>query len=306
MQVLRHLHIFAEQLFFTNTFHMQQNATRDGYHADTSRISKSGLDLLNRSPIHYWAKYLSPDRPTEESKKHFVLGSITNDVLLQQHLLDDQYCIVPDNAPRRPSSAQVGAKKPSDETLAAIAWWDEFNAKVGGKQVVEAKDYDAACRMRDAVWSHPAAALLLNKGIAEKTHYFREAETGAPCKFRPDFEATDLNFLVDLKTTADASPSGFGRSAMNYRYHVQAAFYSDGFFFAHGQYPKGFAFIAVEKEYPYCVAVYYADERTMELGHNAYMDNLRLYMECREKGEWPGYSLKIEPLRMPEFAFKQL
>ncbi len=280
--------------------------TRDEYHLDTSRISKSGLDLIAKSPYHYWAKYLAPDRPAEAPKKHFIVGSITNDVLLQQHLLDEQYAIVPPDAPRRPTAAQVNAKNPSEETVKAVAWWAEFNAKVEGRQVIEADDYDKACRMRDAVWSHPAAAVLLKRGVAEKTLYFTEPETQAPCKCRPDFISTGTDFLVDLKTTGDASPEGFGRSALSYRYHVQAAFYSEGFYHAQGNFPKGFVFIAVEKEYPYAVAVYYADERTMELGHETYMRDLRTYMECRNTNTWPGYSLQVERLKLPEWIFKQL
>lgn len=280
--------------------------TRDTYHADTSRISKSGLDLINRSPYHYWAKYLNPDRPNEEQKKHFVIGSITNDVLLQAHLLESQYAIVPADAPRRPTAAQINAKKPSDETLATIEWWAKFNDATGGLTVVDAADYEKACRMRDAVHGHPAAKMLLKKGIAEKTHYFNEPETGAKCKFRPDWISENAEVLVDLKTTGDASPDAFGRSAMAYRYHVQAAFYSDGYYHAVGKYPKAFIFLVVEKEYPFAVACYYADERTLELGHKAYQKNLQTYIECLQSGAWPGYSQQIEPLKVPEYNFKSL
>lgn len=283
--------------------------TRDNYHGDTSRISKSGLDLIARSPYHYWAKYLNPDRPAEAPKKHFVVGSITNDVLLQAHLLDEQYVIVPADAPRRPTAAQLNAKKPSDETLAAIEWWDNFNEKVGGRTVVEADDYDRACRMRDAVHAHPAARVLLKQGIAEKTLYFEEPETGAKCKCRPDFIGVMPNnehMLIDLKTTSDASPDSFGRSALSWRYHVQAAFYSEGFYHATGNFPQIFGFVVVEKEYPFAVACYYADERTLELGHNAYMKNLQTYLDCLQSGVWPGYSEKLERLALPEYIFKQL
>lgn len=283
--------------------------TRDNYHGDTSRISKSGLDLIARSPYHYWAKYLNPDRPAEAPKKHFVVGSITNDVLLQAHLLDEQYVIVPADAPRRPTAAQLNAKKPSDETVAAIEWWENFNEKVGGRTVVEADDYDRACRMRDAVHAHPAARVLLKQGIAEKTLYFEEPETGAKCKCRPDFIGVMPNnehMLIDLKTTSDASPDSFGRSALSWRYHVQAAFYSEGFYYATGNFPQIFGFVVVEKEYPFAVACYYADERTLELGHNAYMKNLQTYLDCLQSGVWPGYSEKLERLALPEYIFKQL
>jgi exodeoxyribonuclease VIII len=279
--------------------------TRDNYHADTSRISKSGLDVINRSPYHYWAKYLNPNRPPEPRKKAFIIGSITNDVLLQPHLLDEQYVIVPADAPRRPSALQINAKKPSPETLAATEWWDAFNTQTNGRTVVEADDYDRAARMCESIHDFAATHLLLSDGEAEKTILFDEPETGTACKCRPDWISSD-GFLLDLKTTTDASPDAFGRSALSYRYHVQAAFYSDGFYFATGNYPKAFIFLVVEKEYPFAVACYYAEPRTIELGHAAYMRNLQTYAECLQTGVWPGYSDQIEPLKIPEYIFKQI
>ncbi len=280
--------------------------TRDDYHSDTSRVSKSGLDLIRRSPLHYWARYLSTDRPIEPPKKHYVVGSITNDVLLVPDGIEKSYAIVPQGAPKRPTAAQINAAKPSPETLKAIAWWDEFNAGIGGRQVVEAKDYDVACRMRDTLWAHPGARFLLAAGVAEKTILFEDYETGALCKCRPDFHNTAVDWLVDLKTTTDASPEGFGRSAYNYRYHVQAAFYSDGKYQATDVYPKGFAFVAIEKEYPYAVGIYAADENTIELGNKSYMEDLRTYVACKESNVWPGYPNTIEPLQMPGWALKRL
>lgn len=299
--------IFFHRHIATNT-HLIIMLTRDDYHADVSRISKSGLDLIARSPYHYWAKYLSDNRSAETPKKHFVVGSITNDVLLQPHLLDSQYAILPPDAPRRPTSAQINAKKPSEETQFAVEWWAAFNHGLNGRTVVEADDYDKACRMRDAVHAHPAARVLLADGIAEKTLKFTEPETGAKCKCRPDWigKLGSGHILVDLKTTTDASPDSFGRSALSWRYHVQAAFYSEGFYHATGNFPQIFGFVVVEKEYPFAVACYYADERTLELGHKAYMRDLRTYLDCLQAGVWPGYSDQLERLALPEYIFKQL
>ena len=36
--------------------------TNEDYHADTSAISASGLKLFMRSPAHYYAAYLGPNR----------------------------------------------------------------------------------------------------------------------------------------------------------------------------------------------------------------------------------------------------
>jgi len=48
------------------------------YHADTSAISASGLKLFARSPAHYYAAYLDPQRPERQpgSYTHPTLPTI--------------------------------------------------------------------------------------------------------------------------------------------------------------------------------------------------------------------------------------
>jgi exodeoxyribonuclease VIII len=144
---------------------------------------------------------------------------------------------------------------------------------------------------------------LLTQGIAEQTILFDEPQTGAKCKIRPDW-MSGTGFLTDIKTTEDASPHGFGRSAYNYRYHVQGGFYVDGWAYGTGEMPEGFAFIAVEKEPPYNVAVYYMTEDAFSLGRSSYLRNLETYMKCLQNNKWPGYSNLMEPLSIPAYALK--
>ena len=43
--------------------YVSRELSNEEYHADTTAISKSGLDLVHRSPAHYYAAKLDPDRP---------------------------------------------------------------------------------------------------------------------------------------------------------------------------------------------------------------------------------------------------
>ena len=47
-------------------------------------------------------------------------------------------------------------------------------------------------------------------------------------KVRPDGLCKNYPVIVDLKTTADASYSGFQRSVERFGYHVSAAMYMEG------------------------------------------------------------------------------
>jgi exodeoxyribonuclease VIII len=111
--------------------------------------------------------------------------------------------------------------------------------------------------------------------------------------------------LVDLKTCVDASPAGFAKSIVNWRYQVQAAFYSDGWEAATGQKVHAFVFAAVEKEWPYAAAAYMLTDEDLTQGRLAYRRNLRTYAACTASGEWPGYSTDIQLLNLPAWAKKE-
>ena len=155
-------------------------------------------------------------------------------------------------------------------------------------------------RMAQAVWSHPAAGMLLQwAGKAETTHMWTDAATGLECKCRPDWLTDDGSIVVDLKTTKDASPRGFKQSVANYRYHVQAAWYLHGLEQATSKRPDQFIFICVETTAPYAVAVYAADAEMIERGHDQAMRDLAKLAVCKAADHWPSYSDQIETISLP-------
>jgi exodeoxyribonuclease VIII len=113
---------------------------------------------------------------------------------------------------------------------------------------------------------------------------------------------TERGVIVDLKTTRDASPDGFAKSVAQYRYHVQAAFYSDGYRAAFGEAPRGFVFIAVETEPPYLVAVYVASETMAQRGRIEYQTDLDTFRRCQDADTWPGYSDAPLTIDLPKWA----
>ena len=95
------------------------------YHAGDG-ISKSGLDLIARSPLHYFAKYRSPDRERDEPTEAMKLGTAVHSAVLEPESFASDYIVVPADAPRRPTTVQLNAKKPSDDTVIAIEWFSEL------------------------------------------------------------------------------------------------------------------------------------------------------------------------------------
>lgn len=355
-------------------------------------ISKSGLDIIARSPMHYqFSRQAANDsEPTAAMR----IGTAAHDLILEPEEFWNRYAIpldpadFPDaihsrdvlvemvealNADRLPKLATGGSKQdlidrihdvepalyPVDvlndmkagdlkavigdlnasrqgllstrgsmKDLAQILadhgqpvelWSDlvAMNAATNdGKQIITADEHAQLEGMRDAVMAHPAAHQLLTgcAGAAELSAYWKDPETGALCRCRPDFWRTD-GVLVDLKTTDDASPDGFAMSVQKFRYHVQASFYLDGCRQAieHGGEdlpikpgaPTAFVFIAVEKKPPHAVAVYALDFDSLEIGREEYQRDLQTYAECTAADSWPAYGDQIQRLGLPEWRLRR-
>jgi len=261
------------------------NAT---YHAHPA-ISKSHLDKIARSPLHYWARYVDPKRVMPKPTPSMRLGSAVHTHVLELDKWDQEWTVAPAGIDRR--------------TKAGKEVWAKFEAEAAGRTVLSSDDAEHVMHMGRAVLGHPAAAMLLAmNGKAETTHMWRDTATGLQCKCRPDWLSDDGKIVVDLKTTRDASPRGFRHSLMQYRYHCQAAWYCHGVEQSLGVRPEAFIFIAVESDAPYGVGVYAADEEMIEAGWKLCQRDLQKIADCREANRWPSYSDAIETLSLPDWA----
>ena len=251
-----------------------------------SAISKSHLDLVARSPLHYWARYVDPNRVEPEPTPAMRLGTAVHTLTLEPDSWDSRYVTAP----------QIDRR-----TKEGKATWAEFEALSAGRELISCDDRAVISRMAEAVWKHPAAEMLLFKlpGKAETTHMWTDEATGLQCKCRPDWLTDDGSLIVDLKTTEDASPAGFRKSIANFRYHVQASWYLDGLERATGKRPEQFIFICVEKKPPHAVAVYADDAEMIAQGQITAARDLQQLADCKAANSWPGYSDQIETISLP-------
>lgn len=280
--------------------------SNEDYHSGEG-VSKSGLDLIRKSPMHYKARIeASNDREPTTAQ---AIGSAFHSLLLEPEDFAVRYIVEPEGAPRKPTKVQRNAKKPSPETIEAIAFWDQFEADNAGKIVLDAADNEQLLAMAHSVRNHKAANALLTgaPGVAELSCYWNDPITGVLCRCRPDWWRSD-GIIVDVKTTEDGSPEGFAKSLVNWRYYVQAPYYLDGLSECITQAgetaipkPHTFVFLVVEKKPPYAVSVYVLDNESFELGRVEYRTDLNKYAECLETGIWPGYGEAIQKIGVPQW-----
>ena len=167
------------------------NLSNAEYHANPY-VSKSHLDEINRSPFHYWDRYINPDRVIPEPTKAMLLGSAFHTMVLEPELFERDYIVEPADAPKRPTTVQRNAKKPSSQTLDAIAYWEEFDKKAVGKNLISIDDYERLTIMKQRIFDHPAASTILNmSGVTEQSYQWKDNQTGEICKSRPDFHTND-------------------------------------------------------------------------------------------------------------------
>ena len=113
--------------------------------------------------------------------------------------------------------------------------------------------------------------------------------------------------ITDGKSTDDASPAGFARTAWNMEMFFQAAFYSDGFQHHFGtKQPPVFAWLAQERDAPYATAFYAAPGDFVEYGRRRYRRLLQLFAGCLQSGQWPGYATNVQDLALPGWAAKEI
>lgn len=259
--------------------------TNADYHADPA-ISKSDLDLINRSPAYY--RYVK-ENPREQTAA-MLLGSVVHKLVLEPENFSAEYAVCPDADRRTKAGREIYQ-----------AFTDGLQE---GAEIITGDVYKTAQAMAGSVKKHPIAARLLQGGQAEMSYFW--VENGVQCKCRPDYLRTDIKCVIDLKTTLNASPDSFMRSAYDYRYHVQAAWYLRGLK-ACGIDAENFVFIAVEKEPPYTVCVYTADELMIKLGDDIADENFRTLCECMRSDNWYGYEKMpiIHSLSLPDWVTRK-
>jgi len=171
---------------------------------------------------------------------------------------------------------------------------------IDNKILISAARYAKALDMSVSVMAHPVCQKLFAFGQAEMVVLWDDPETNYPCKAKIDF-VSSMGYLVDLKTTRDASLGEFSRSIAKFGYHRQDAMHMDGYESDTGAPAGGFVFVSVESEAPHAVGVYVLDQDGREQGRMEYKYLLTEFSECKNSGEWPAYSNDVETIELPRW-----
>lgn len=289
------------------------DCTNEQYHSGPG-ISKSKLDAIAISPLNYWDKYINPDREPEEFKHCFAIGDGTHRIVLEPGTFEEKYAVGFDKSAypnaldttadmkaelAKGMFMQSGTKPELMQRLIEEADYPADNimmylqqkhaAAIADKIEIPAKDYKNMMGMLAAINSHHTAAGILQGASVEQSFYWTD-DHGVLRKCRTDAISANGQFVVDLKTTDfDVSASAFGRTIMQRRYEVQAAWYLDILQALYGKdAPQTFVFVVVQKSRPFDVSVQYLTREQIDIGRILYLNDYTRLLECERDNYWPG------------------
>lgn len=250
------------------------------------------LSEIIRNPQRWRLGYESPESKSKE------FGSVLDCLALTPCDWPRRFCVLPEDAPRRPSDRQRNAKKPSPETLAAIEWWDDFNESTKGCEIitpaVNASVHVALKRLENEehIWSFLTAGH--NQAWVKGSYADKATGLVIPTKalidIVPDRDHPIYGeMLGDLKTTRNAAPRQFARDCYNYRYHMAAAWYLDHWNAATGEERTEFVHVVVENYAPHECRMPVLSQRFLQYGRLLYQKALSVYCQCLSTGVWPSY-----------------
>jgi hypothetical protein len=158
------------------------------------------------------------------------------------------------------------------------------------------KDYEPILAMVDKLRQHKLAMALLDQdGHREGASAFfpdNVTDVMRRCRFDVLPPRREIGRLIipDYKTSESANPTKFAKTAMNYCYHQQHAWYADAAVALELGEDPVLVFVVQEKTAPFLVSVVQLDAMAVRIGRQLNRDAINLYAECSRTGEWPGYA----------------
>jgi len=263
--------------------------TNEQYHADTTRLSNSMLNILKRSPKLFFKYYIAKSLAIPEASESMALGSMVHTMILEPDSFKDRYRFKPECDRRTKEGKAIYAE-----------FLDSLPERC---EIVSSDDFAKATECVQSLIAHDDLKQILKatweSRIVEKRIDFEI--DGVDMRSKLDYLSLRAGVILDIKTTKDASPDEFAKSILNYGYHRQAAIYREAVLKQHGVACR-FMFAVVSTEQPHEVAIYEPSESVMDDGYTEVVYLLREFKARSESGNWlSSWSNGIVPIELPKW-----
>lgn len=224
-------------------------------------LSYSSLKEFTKSPRHY-LDYLNRKK---ETTAPMLFGSMIHCLLLEPAKFNEQFAVMGTIDRRTTAGKEAYAKFVEEST---------------GKEVVMENDYNDAKALADNVLSNPSLKQYIDN-CHKFEHEFRAEMWELP--MRGFFDGIAEDYILEVKTTQDATPETLMRDFYNRQYHMQAGLYNLVS-------NKPIKYLIIETKSPYDSYVADATESYIKKGQEVLSTGLVEFNRCMKENAWhKGY-----------------
>tara|TARA_R110002020_G_scaffold64898_14_gene171799 strand:+ start:882 stop:1730 length:849 start_codon:yes stop_codon:yes gene_type:complete len=255
---------------------------QDSYHIfdpENPTISKSELDLINKSPALYKRQIIDGIKP--KPGRALTFGQAFHASVLEPMDFQDGFIVQPDELAALKKTTKAGKEAHA-----------QFAVEHEGKTILTPQEGRDLAGMTQAIFAHPIASKLIQDAAqVEQAHFADFSQShgrSVVARCKPDL-ITKSGVVVDLKSTASDLPDWFSKAAEPFRYDVQAVHYSAVLAESCGVGfdPSEFLFVVVTKSAPYSCAVFALESEDCVHASDEWAENMQTYARCLRDGVWP-------------------
>ena len=235
--------------------------SNEQYHSHDS-ISASGLKTIYKKSVFHHLN----QKPFTSTSMNF--GSAVHSVLLEDST--DELATLPEDLNLKTIKGRETKEKFIKDNPDKIVITHKENNNI--QKII--KNY----RQNDL-------AMEILFSLTEKEISYYGTIDNIDCRIRPD-GIKENDFIMDIKTCQDASPTAFRKAIYYYAYHLQACFYSEALGFK----PENFRFIAIENQHPFSVVVYSMSDDMIESGKLAWRTAFKQWKKYKQTGVATQYT----------------
>ena len=253
------------------------------YHS-LQHISSTQFRCFVRDRVEHYERYIAGDDPVSESDA-MILGTAYHAMLE-----GDEGAFV-----EMPREIKVRRGKA----------WDAFSEANQGKTIATIRQMDEVREMLSRVELHEEAKkIVTTPGQCEVSYCYEGTSESMPMKLRCriDKQFDGGRFVVDYKSSRSASAREFAKSAWNFRYDMQQAFYEYVMALC-GIEVEEFYFLVQKSSHPWTVGVFQLSEDWMQQTRDQCARKLDEFLECSRSGLWlPDFYGRLDVLECPRYA----
>ena len=220
-----------------------------------------------------------------------------------------RFQVCPEDAPRRPTAAQIKAfdeGRLTDANSKSVPFWRAMDADTRAQ--ITTAEQKMIEDMGKVLAADPGAAAVMG-GLAEITMAWFDEESGLWVLARPDTVSFDGASSDYKKVSLQGKPMThwlLDRRIEQHGYHQQMALAAEGFEFLTGNAPTSIGLVFQSDTAPHHVVLREIDSEAISIGHFQNRRARLRFRECLDSGFWPGPGSDIGAFRMSDGFRKRI